>query len=104
MASVEEIEAMMQRMLGETLAKTLGLENGETLAQTVAQALNTAFEEKLKIGENGSVDLPKMERQVDDLYSVTSDAVLRTLRPTLVGKGTNAEGTTSFVVSCETEM
>jgi hypothetical protein len=77
MATLEKIETMMRQML-----RLQNCEIGKVIAQV--------FDEKLKIGKNQSVDLPKMERQVNNLYSVVPDAALRTSRPTVVGKGTIA--------------
>jgi hypothetical protein len=102
---LEEIETMMSQMLGlqnGEMRQILELQNGE-LGQEMREMLELQsgeqnggmrqiFDEKLNIGENQSVDLPKMERQVDNLYYVAPEAVLRNLRPTLVGKRTIAEG------------
>jgi hypothetical protein len=63
MASLGEIEVLLDKKLG-SLEKKLGLENDQTLVQ----AMNKGFGEKLKIGENQSVDLPKMARQVDNSH------------------------------------
>jgi hypothetical protein len=67
MASLGEIEVLLDKKLGsleKKLEKKLGLEND----QTFVQAVNAAFGKKLKIGENQSVDLPKMARQVDNSH------------------------------------
>jgi dsDNA-specific endonuclease/ATPase MutS2 len=75
---------MMRQLLIQS--GELRQEMGE-LRQELRQEMRQIFDEKLNIGENQSVDLRKMERQLDNLYSVAPDAVLRTSRPTLVGRG-----------------
>jgi hypothetical protein len=92
---VEHIEALLQQNVEDNAAQIealleekLGLDND----QTFVQAVNAAFEEKLKIGENQSVDLPKMERRVDNFFAVAPAAVMHSLRTPVVGKGTITEG------------
>jgi hypothetical protein len=58
--------------LRQEMRQEIVLQNGE-----LRQEMRQIFEEKLNIGENQSVDLPKMERQVDNLYSVVPEAVIR---------------------------
>jgi dsDNA-specific endonuclease/ATPase MutS2 len=93
---LEEIETMMRQLLiqsgelrqemGELrqeMKQEMRLQSGELrqelgeLRQELRQEMRQIFEEKLNIGENQSVDLPKMERQVDNLHSVVPEAVIR---------------------------
>jgi hypothetical protein len=92
MATVEEMKALQ----GETVKEIKALLEGtvtvvveeireavaemvtvKEMREAVAHAVNTAFEAKLKIGEDQRVNLPKMERQVDNLFAVAPDVVQR---------------------------
>jgi hypothetical protein len=50
-----------------------------------------SLEAKLGLGDGQSVNLPKMERQLNDLISVVPGAALRGLTKNVVGMGTPAE-------------
>lgn len=90
-ATISEIEAALGSVLGlapgeslqdavnQGVGRVLGLAPGETLRDVVNTAVNTAFAEKLSIGAGISVDLPKLELNVDNLTTVVPDAVLRGL-------------------------
>ena len=115
MASLGEIETLLEKTLektfeknfadytkktlglqeGETLAdytkKTLGLHEGETLVDKTNQIVRQAFEDKLNIQEGDSVDLPKLERKVGSLWAANPIAVLQHLHQNVVGRGSKIE-------------
>ncbi|KAL3927985.1 MAG: hypothetical protein SGARI_005169 [Bacillariaceae sp.] len=78
------------------LKDALGLGENETLKsvldETVKSVLDEQFREKFGIAEGKSVDLPKMERQLNNVWRSTPDAVLRDVAPYVVGKGGPSEG------------